>query len=94
MLLLLWILIAAKWVLPQLQKKGDQRLWQLRRYVCMAVHAAENILEPRALLLYNPESCVGEKWDQERRGLEVGQHCLNVLGNGGHSAHSDLLSFD
>lgn len=59
--------------------------------VCMGVRAAENMPEPRALLLYSPESCVGERGGELERGgggLEAGQHCLNVLGNGGHSAHS------
>jgi hypothetical protein len=36
--------------------------------VCMGVRAAENMPEPRALLLYSPESCVGERGGELERG--------------------------
>lgn len=61
----LWILKSEKWVLPQLQGKGNQRLCQLRLHavICMVVCAAENSPEHRGLtLLFNsPESCMGTR---------------------------------
>lgn len=79
------------------KRKGDQRLYQLRRYVVvsMAVCAAENIPEHQGLaLLQLRVLCGGRGWGAGAQGPGGRQRCLNVLGNSRHSAHLVLLSFD
>lgn len=87
----LWILKSEKWVLPQLQGKGNQRLCQLRLHavICMVVCAAENSPEHRGLCSSTAQSPV---WGQgvgklACRGLAARQSCLNVLADNRHSLH-------
>lgn len=79
---------------PHSRKAGRRPEALAAKATCSGLHGSAScrehagaqgsaLVQPRVL-------CGGKGWGAGAwgGGLEAGQHCLNVLGNGGHSAHS------